>query len=114
MQKSLQGFFYAYFVSLYGVNSDIEKLKSVLSNALQIKVVVDKKREIYFVKNVKIHIDEVAQLGHFIEIESIDFNRTIGQKRLEEQCQYFMQQFDIQEKDLIHCSYSDLLLQTKP
>ncbi|MGB1204796.1 MAG: class IV adenylate cyclase [Chitinophagales bacterium] len=101
----------ASIVSLYAIGSDTEKLKNVLSNALQVKVVVDKKREIYFVKNVKFHIDEVLHLGSFVEIEAIDIDGTLGQKRLEEQCRYFMQAFNIQEKDLIHQSYSDLLLE---
>ena len=33
---------------------------------------MDKKREIYFIHNVKFHIDNVKNLGTFIEIEAID------------------------------------------
>ena len=101
----------ASFVSLFSVEGNSKKLKSVLSNALKVKVVVDKKREIYFVENVKFHIDKVEKLGHFVEIEAIDLDGTIGKAKLEEQCQYFIAQFDIQEKDLIKHSYSDLLLE---
>ncbi|MEL6276376.1 MAG: class IV adenylate cyclase, partial [Bacteroidota bacterium] len=46
-------------------------LKEVLSAAIETKVVVDKKREIYFIDNVKFHIDEVKGLGAFVEIEAI-------------------------------------------
>ena len=40
-------------------------LKNLLTKALGIKVVVDKKREIYFIDNVKFHIDSVVNLGNF-------------------------------------------------
>jgi predicted adenylyl cyclase CyaB len=45
---------------------------------------VDKHREIYFVGNVKFHLDTVEGLGTFVEIESIDMDGTIGQDRLYE------------------------------
>jgi len=43
-------------------------LKSILSAALGVKVVVDKRRQIYFIENVKFHLDEVPPLGTFVEI----------------------------------------------
>ena len=46
-------------------------LNDILSHALNVLTVVDKKREIYFIDNVKFHIDQVDQLGSFIEIEAI-------------------------------------------
>ena len=44
-------------------------LKNVLEKAYGVKAVVDKKREIYFIDNVKFHIDDVQGLGSFVEIE---------------------------------------------
>ena len=81
------------------------------SKALGILVVVDKKREIYFIDNVKFHIDEVEDLGTFVEIEAIDNDGTIGKEKLLEQCQFFLDLFRISQGDLISVSYSDLLLQ---
>ena len=95
-------------VNLYPVTSG-SSLKEILTNSLGIEVVVDKKREIYFIGNVKIHIDEVVGLGNFIEVEAIDINGHIGKDRLEEQCELFKLEFCIDENDLISCSYSDLL-----
>ena len=43
---------------------------------------IDKEREIYFVGNVKIHIDAVRGLGHFVEIEAIDEEGSIGRAEL--------------------------------
>ena len=86
------------------------KLKEVLTAALGVLVVVDKQREIYFIDNVKFHVDEVKTLGTFIEIEAIDELGTIGLKELEAQCQHFMRLFEIVPDDLIEVSYSDLIL----
>ena len=73
-------------------------------------MIVDKKREIYFIKNVKFHIDTVENLGTFIEIEAIDIDDSIGKDKLQTQCQEYMKLLDISENDLISCSYSDLIL----
>ena len=86
-------------------------LKEILTKALGILVVVDKKREIYFIDNIKFHIDVVGDLGTFIEIEAIDNDGTIGKDKLLEQCQFFLDLFKISQEDLISVSYSDLLLQ---
>ena len=48
--------------------AEADKLKESLSKANGIKTVVKKKREIYYIKNVKFHIDEVEGLGSFVEI----------------------------------------------
>ncbi|WP_336513870.1 class IV adenylate cyclase [Pollutibacter soli] len=86
-----------------------KKLKEMLISALNVKAIVKKKREIYFIDNVKFHIDEVDGLGSFIEIEAIDQRGTIGQQKLEQQCKFYMSEFRIEEKDLVTVSYSDLL-----
>ncbi len=84
-------------------------LKEILTAALGIMVVVDKKREIYFIGNVKFHLDEVEKLGSFVEIEAIDLDGSLGKEKLLEQCRFYLGLFGIQEKDLIPGSYSDLL-----
>lgn len=86
-------------------------LKATLSAAIGVKVVVDKQRAIYFLGNVKFHVDEVQQLGSFVEIEAIDKDGTIGIERLQEQCAYYMDLLGIETNDLVEVSYSDLLLE---
>ncbi len=100
-------------VLLFEVGKDSDSLKKALSKALGVLVVVDKMREIYFVGNVKIHIDEVKGLGSFVEIEAIDENGSIGVEELRKQCEEFMKLFGIREEDLVPISYSDLLLKKK-
>jgi adenylate cyclase class 2 len=88
-------------------------LKAALQAALGIKVVIDKKRRIYFVGNVKFHFDVVEGLGSFIEVEAIDEKGTIGIEKLREQCHYYQGLLQISDADFISHSYSDLLLEKK-
>ncbi|MFB3896842.1 MAG: class IV adenylate cyclase [bacterium] len=85
-------------------------LKQILTQSLGILVIVDKQREIYFINNVKFHIDAVKDLGTFIEIEAIDDDGSIGKDKLREQCQHYLDLFQINPADLISHSYSDLLI----
>ena len=89
---------------------DSDALKSVLTEAMGIKVVVNKKREIYYIGNVKFHLDELEGLGNFVEIEARNQPETLTVEELEAQCRFYMQAFKIQEEDLITVSYSDMLL----
>lgn len=82
----------------------------LLTQALGVLIVVEKRRDIYFIDNVKFHLDEVEGLGTFVEIEAIDTNGDIGSERLQAQCQNFLSLFAIQPDQLIALSYSDLLL----
>lgn len=87
-------------------------LKEILINSLGVLAVVHKRREIYFIDNVKFHIDVVENLGSFVEIEAIDKDGVIGKDKLLQQCQFFLDLFKISQEDLISVSYSDLLLQS--
>ena len=86
-------------------------LKEILLTSLGTLVVVNKQREIYFIENVKFHIDTVKNLGTFMEIEAIDIDGSFGKEKLLEQCQNYLDLFGIPKNDLISVSYSDLLLQ---
>jgi predicted adenylyl cyclase CyaB len=74
-------------------------------------VAVDKRREIYYLENVKIHIDRVEGLGGFLEIEAAG-DETADHGVLLGQCREWMTAFGIREDDLVAESYSDLLLRT--
>lgn len=85
-------------------------LKEVLTKGLEILAVVDKKRAIYFIDNVKFHLDEVKELGSFVEIEAIDTTGKIGRQKLQDQCDYYINRLGIFSDDLLNNSYSDMLL----
>jgi adenylate cyclase class 2 len=100
------------YVTLYQHQPD-KNLKSILSKALGVKVVVDKQRKIYFIKNIKFHFDTVNELGNFVEVEAIDTDGSIGIEKLKEQCGQYIQLFGITKEQFIAESYSDLLLAKK-
>lgn len=87
-------------------------LKDILLRSLGKNVVIEKKREIFFIENVKFHLDYIEELGTFVEIEAIDEDGSIGKEKLLEQCNYYLKIFDIEEKDLLTNSYSDMLQDT--
>lgn len=86
-------------------------LKAILEKSIGTKCVVDKQREIYFIDNVKFHLDTVKNLGDFIEIEAIDIDNNIPKDKLQEQCNYYIKLLEINAKNLISDSYSNLLQQ---
>ncbi|MHC4154622.1 MAG: class IV adenylate cyclase [Planctomycetota bacterium] len=95
-------------VSLYPVENG-SGLKEVLTAALGILTVVSKRREIYFIENVKFHIDTVEGLGEFVEIEAIDTRGRMERDVLLRQCREYMKLFGIAETDLVEGSYSDMV-----
>jgi predicted adenylyl cyclase CyaB len=96
-------------VSLCPVNNG-PLLESLLADTIGIKAIVEKDREIYFIGNVKFHLDQVKGLGQFVEIEAIDINGSIGKEKLLSQCEYYLNSFAITREDLIKESYSDMIL----
>lgn len=87
-----------------------QALKQILTTALGVKVVVDKRRRIYFIDNVKFHFDRVEGLGSFVEVEAIDSDGSIGLPTLQQQCSHYAALLGIEARDYVAESYSDLLL----
>ncbi len=89
---------------------DAKGLKEVLAKSNGIKTIVKKKREIYYIGNVKFHIDDVPGLGSFAEIEAGNVFADISQDELHQQCDFYMTELGIRKEDLIEISYSDMLV----
>ncbi len=90
---------------------DATSLKAILAAAMGILVIVEKKREIYFIDNVKFHLDTLTGLGTFIEVEASNKYASLGTDELNKQCNFYIKKFGILEAHMINVSYSDLLLQ---
>ncbi|MCK0200421.1 class IV adenylate cyclase [Ornithobacterium rhinotracheale] len=88
-----------------------EALKEILTLQLGVKVIVNKKRQIYFIDNVKFHFDKVEGLGTFLEVEAIDAEEEFTLEQLEEQCNKYFEFFGLTSQDLVDKSYSDLLME---
>lgn len=96
-------------VTLYPTGPDASALKATLTAALGVLVVVEKTREIYFVGNVKVHLDRVEGLGSFVEVEAIADDTHGTEAVLRAQCERLLAAFGIPAADLVAVSYSDLL-----
>ncbi|MEP7238427.1 MAG: class IV adenylate cyclase [Ferruginibacter sp.] len=96
-------------VLLYQHQPD-KTLKEIFIKTLGIKAVVDKKRKIYFINNVKFHFDTVDGLGTFVEVEAIDKDGSISKEKLQAQCDEYAALFGIEDKDFCSVSYSDMIL----
>jgi predicted adenylyl cyclase CyaB len=86
----------------------------VLEKACGVKMIVKKEREIYYIGNVKFHIDIVPGLGNFVEIEAGNILADKTQNELLEQCKFYLKEFELDETDLLASSYSDMLLNDPP
>lgn len=89
---------------------DAKGLKEVLERSCGVKMIVRKRREIYYIDNVKFHIDDVPGLGSFIEIEAGNILANKTEAELLDQCNFYLKEFGTKEEDLIAESYSDMLM----
>lgn len=84
-------------------------LQEILTRALDVLVTVNKKRMIFCLANNKFHLDEVEDLGKFVEIEVIDATGLVPEEQLRRQCHKYLQLLGIRPEDLLSSSYSDML-----
>ena len=97
-------------VILFNNQGRIDELEKRTKKTYEILAQVDKIREIYFIGNVKFHIDKIKNLGNFVEIEASSRENLISKEKLREQCNYYKNLLKIPDNDLIKDSYSDMLL----
>ncbi|MEO7293828.1 MAG: class IV adenylate cyclase, partial [Ginsengibacter sp.] len=90
-------------VLLYQHKPD-KTLKDILIKLHGVKVIVEKKRRIYFIHNIKFHFDTIAELGTFIEVEAIDKDGSLGIEKLKEQADKYAAFFKIKNEDFIGLS----------
>ncbi len=85
-----------------------QKIVSILEQALGVKTRVRKRRQLWRLDNIRIHLDEVEGLGSFIEFEvEVLPGRDIEGCRA--QAAQLVNRLGIPPSDLIAGSYSDLL-----
>ena len=89
---------------------DPDKVKELLALILGKRIVVKKKRQIYIYQNIRIHFDEVENLGSFIELEAVIKNEDeldANQTKVEQLTAFF----GVKQEDLIAEAYADMLQQ---
>ena len=82
--------------------------KQMMSDVLGVKVIVEKNRELWIYGNTRIHLDEVLNLGEYIELETVIRNQNETEAQAEHN--YLKETLHIAAADLIPVSYSDLML----
>lgn len=82
-------------------------VKDALSRALGVKVVVAKSRRLLMLKNARIHIDEVKNLGSYMEFEVVSHGDDAGDVALLDRLKGIASPFVGTE---INESYSDLVM----
>jgi predicted adenylyl cyclase CyaB len=93
--------------------SDPAGLKTALSQALGITGVVRKLRRIYLFQNVRIHLDEVEGIGHFLEFEAV-LGEGVDDATAEWQIAELSRDFALDDADLLAGSYGDMLVPLEP
>ncbi len=81
--------------------------KQIATMAMGVKGVVEKRRELWMFGDTRIHLDEVNDLGQFVELETVIHNQTEAEAQAEHQL--VKEALGIQEEDLVSVSYSDLI-----
>jgi predicted adenylyl cyclase CyaB len=88
--------------------ADAEALRRLLDDALGRRGEVRKRRHLYLVDNVRVHLDEVDGLGRFLELEAV-----VGPEHPEAQCREraaeLLERFVIAPEDQLSVAYLDLL-----
>ncbi len=91
------------------VRSSTPELREILFRSLEILVVVEKQREIYFIDNVKFHLDVVPKLGKFVEIEVMG-GPEADLEELNTTLKHYVELLKLPTDKQVKFSYSDLLL----
>ncbi len=86
--------------------SALEKIKSILEQSLGILTVVTKERQLFLYQSTRIHIDEVENLGSFIEFEVPLIDSMSEAKKT---MNFLIDKFGIKEADYELHSYLDLM-----
>jgi len=88
---------------------DGDRMCQLLTDALDLQVQVKKRREIFLVENVRVHLDEVEQLGEFLEFEAV-LSEQVSQQQGQQQLAHLTEEFGISDAQRLAGSYADLLL----
>jgi len=96
----------SYFISR---TDEPEVLGDVLDRGYGTQAVVKKTRWLFLVGRTRIHLDQVEDLGSFLELEVV-LDEQDDLAGGEQEAEQLMQQLEIESASLVDCAYVDLLL----
>ena len=79
----------------------------MLTKVLGTWAVVEKTRQVWLWENVRIHVDEVQDLGQFIELEAVSEEQNIEEST--RRVKTLMRALEIDDDQLVEVSYGDLI-----
>lgn len=85
-----------------------QNLKNILKKIFGVKVIVRKERQLWIYKNTRIHLDQVKNLGKYIELETVIKN--ISPKKAMEEHLSIINKLELNKLKKVAHSYSDLML----
>ena len=85
-----------------------ELMKELLIKTWGLDKKINKQREVYSIGNVKINIDNVDGLGHFVEVSATACDDT-NLDVLTQQCKYYLKLMRVKDSDVMPFSYSDMM-----
>jgi adenylate cyclase class IV len=88
----------------YDLNPTEAEIQKLLATQTQIGI-VKKERKIFFIDDIKIHLDTLEDGKHFIEIEAIDREKKWTTDHLKNKCLELQMRLKIPDTDLIPTGY---------
>lgn len=95
-------------VWIYERNPNRGRIEEIIKGR-QIVGKISKRRKIFFIENVKFHLDNITDGRCFVEIEAMDRKGDLGISYLSAQAKYYRHLLDIREEDILKSSYIDLI-----
>ena len=88
---------------------DAPGLKTLLKKMQGVHRIIEKRREIYLYENVRIHLDEVKELGTFLEFEAV-MNEAYNDRDTESRkVEFLKKKLNVKQEDMIRESYENHL-----
>jgi len=88
--------------------ADAASMRELLGQILETKAVVSKRREVFLADRTRIHLDEVDNLGTFMELEVVLTENEMDSDG-ERVAFVLMERLGVRQEDLIEQAYVDLL-----
>jgi predicted adenylyl cyclase CyaB len=88
----------------YDLNPTGSEIEALFKKYQPLKT-IEKKRKIYLIANLKIHIDTLPDQSNFLEIEARDRTDSIDLEQLKNQCLSLIKTLEIAEDELLPTGY---------
>ena len=88
----------------YDINPNPEAIRELYTGSILIGL-VKKRRRLYQLDNITIHIDELPNGSKYLEVEAKDFDGDYTEVALAKQCQTFIKKLDIGVDNLVKTGY---------